>query len=158
MAKSRNVFVVAGDGQKVELPEDICLMSQVLKDLIGECPDADTFPMPNVDFSTLCDVRDILIQIKTKHIEYQSKTLANYNNLPPNCINVIPENTPIARLTDIINAANFLNISMVIDMAVDRYANLLPGLSIDEVQRKFGYFYDFTEEEEEIIRNKFYDT
>ena len=54
----------------------------------------------------------------------------------------------------VIKAANFLEISELLELSCAMIASIIRGKSVDEIREKFGIINDFTPEEEEEINNE----
>ena len=54
----------------------------------------------------------------------------------------------------VIKAANFLEISELLELSCAMIASIIRGKSVDEIREKFGIINDFTPEEEEEIHNE----
>jgi S-phase kinase-associated protein 1 len=141
---------------KVSLEVDkktVCKFSETLNDLLMDV-DVDNVPIYNVN--SLC--MGYIIEYINHHkepseectslkdnwnIEFRHK-IAEY---------VIPEQTrPYTFLADMILAANYLNIKTLLDFLSKVYAEMINGLTSDEIREKFGITEKMTAEEEEKIR------
>ena len=138
------------DGQIFEVEEKCLGKSSVLKDLINDFQDVEQeLPTNEVDGKTL----SIVIQYLKHYEKEEPKEIPK--PLPgPDLKTVLSQwdyeyISPLDLPTciDLVNAANYLGITELVNLTSARLASEMINCSIEEAREKFGIYPDMTEEE-----------
>ena len=164
-AEKKYYTVKSSDHEAFEVEESVAMMSQTLKNIIEDGCTGDGIPLPNVTGNILAQV----IEYCKKHAGSSPKTAAvdgghgssssssgsrggaggseELKNWDKQFVDV-----DMDTLYDLIMAANYLNISGLLDMMCQTVADMIKGKTPEEIRRKFNIKNDFTPEEEEEVR------
>ena len=142
----------SSDGKIFEVDEKILANSKFLKDLINDYPQPDQeIPTNQVDGKNLEKIIEYL-----KHLEIQKPKVIP-KPLPSNDLKMFVNEwdynfihpLTIEECIDLINAANFLDISDLVTLVAARLASDMMTGPVEEVRERFGIKSDMTEEEME---------
>lgn len=133
--------------------KEIACQSLTIKNMVDDLNDAElskSIPLPNVTGKILGKV----IEYCTHHA---SETPASEDSKKTDAIS--PWDAEFckvdhATLFDLIQAANYLNISSLLDLACKTVANMIKGKTPEEIRKTFSIKNDFTPEEEEQVRKE----
>ncbi|KFK44141.1 hypothetical protein AALP_AA1G220400 [Arabis alpina] len=123
---SKTIVLKSSDGESFEVDEAVALQSQTIKHMIEDDCTSNGIPLPNVTGAILAKV-----------IEYY---FAKFDDQ--------------ATLFDVILAANYLNISGLLDLTCKTVADMMRGKTPDELRTHFNIKNDYTPEEEAEIRRE----
>ncbi|KAF9622802.1 hypothetical protein IFM89_034037 [Coptis chinensis] len=148
----KNVTLISSDKKPFIVKEDVALESQTIKHwLEDKCNDDndEKIILPNVDSVTL----KLIIKYCKKHVanrEGISSSSAGDEKLRKWDKDFIE--LDIVTLIKLINAANFMNIKSLLDLACRRVADMMREKTPEEIRKIFNIKNDFTPEEEEEVR------
>jgi len=149
-AEVPTVVLVSCDNERFEVPKDAAEQSVTILNILNEVEgDGDsTIPLPNVEAKVLGSVVEylkFLVGKETKHNGVQ-ETKEEFNR---KFVNVDK-----ADLFKLVLAANYLNISTMLDVTCQAVADLIKGKAPDDIRKEFGLENDFTPDEEAEIRRE----
>uniref|UniRef100_A0A0E0DVS1 SKP1-like protein n=1 Tax=Oryza meridionalis TaxID=40149 RepID=A0A0E0DVS1_9ORYZ len=151
--KKKMIKVMSSDGETFEMTEAAASMSRILLHMIEDgCADgAAGIPLPNVAAKPLAKI----IEYCTKHAaaaaDDEDGSTAAAEELKRFDEELIGVDTDT--LYHLLMAGNFMGVEGVLELAVQRTAELIRGKSPEEIRDTFKIVNDFTpEEEEEIIK------
>nr|GLL41321.1 SKP1-like protein 1A [Ipomoea trifida] len=143
MSSTKMIILRSSDGEIFEVEEAVALEMQMIKYMIDdECANT-TIPIANVTGKILNKV----IEYCKSHAETAQTSQDDLKDFDANFIKVDHQT-----LSDLIIAANFLNIKSLLDLTCQAVANLIEKMTVEEVRKFFNIQNDFTPEEEEEIR------
>ncbi|KAL7118525.1 hypothetical protein ACP275_02G007400 [Erythranthe tilingii] len=156
MASSSNteiqkmIVLQSSDGQIFEIEESIASNSQTLRNMIeDECAD-NVIPLPNVTAKILARV----IEYCKRHTEAAAAgDAADADDLKKFDADFVDPDDQ-ETLFDTILAANYLNISSLMDMLCKAVADMLKGKDAEAIRKRFNIKNDYTKEEEEEVRKE----
>jgi S-phase kinase-associated protein 1 len=144
--------VQTGDEVEFIVPKKICMMSKTFANLIDDIGDeAMTLPAPNVDSVTFQKV----IEFCTHHVNDPPAAETdpkNSDNMDPWDVQFCEIDKPI--LFNLILAANYLDIKLLLDATCKTVAKSLRGKTPEEIRKTYNIKNDFTPEEEAQIRKE----
>ncbi|XP_010459699.1 PREDICTED: SKP1-like protein 4 [Camelina sativa] len=154
---SNKIILKSSDGESFEVDEAVAVESQTIKHMIEEDCASNGIPLPNVTGATLAKV----IAYCKKHVEAASEADGVDKDLCGSNENDELKNwdTEFLKvdqptLFDLILAANYLNISGLLDLTCQAVADQMKGKTPDEMRAHFNIKNDYTQEEEEEVRNE----
>ena len=142
--------IKSNDGKIFELEEKCLKMSKVLTDLVKDFPETDAeLPTNEVDGKNLEKIIEFL-----KHYETE-KPKEIQKPLPSGDLKQILEkwdydyiiSLTLEECIELINAANYLDIPDLVNLASIRIASEMINCSVEEARAKFNILPDMTEEE-----------
>ena len=138
------------DGQIFEVEEKCLEMSKVLKGLADDFQNVeDELPTNEVDGKNLAKIIDYLKQHKDEPPKEIPKPLPSADLKPLlskwDYDFIMP--LSLEECVDLVNAANFLDINELVNLASARLAYEMINCPIEEAREKFGIKPDMTEEE-----------
>lgn len=149
------IKVRSSDAQEFTIHKDLANQSAFLKNLISDMAGSEeVIPLPNVNGVILNKV----IEFMEHHKEDPP--------LPPDYEELIRSNDYISEwdsefckvdqgtLFEIIIAANYLDIKVLLDVTCKSVANMIKGKTPEEIRKTFNIENDFSPEEEEQIRRE----
>lgn len=145
----REIILKTSDGQEFHIKEKAASRSKLIKDILTDYQDENIIPLPEVDGKTL-----------TKILEY----LEHYVNSEPKEIPKPLKDSHLEKVIDkwdadyilplskeecvnIVNAANYMDIPSLLQLACAKIAASMIDLPIAQIQKEFGIENDMTEEE-----------
>ncbi|XP_047088303.1 SKP1-like protein 1 isoform X2 [Lolium rigidum] len=155
MSTMKMITLRSSDGEEFEVEEAVAMESQTIRHMIeDDCAD-NGIPLPNVNSKILSKV----IEYCKKHAQLAAKPVADgasalssmedIKNWEAEFVNVDK-----ATLFDLSLAANYLNIKGLLDLTCQTVADMIKGMTPEEVRKTFNIKNDFTAEEEEAIRRE----
>nr|GLL41323.1 SKP1-like protein 1A [Ipomoea trifida] len=145
MSSTKMIILRSSDGEIFEVEEAVALEMQLIKYMIDdECANT-TIPIANVTGKILNKV----IEYCKSHAETANTSQDDLKDFDANFIKVDHQT-----LSDLIIAANFLNVKSLLDLTCQAVANLIEKMTVEEVRKFFNIQNDFTPEEEEEIRRE----
>nr|GMD63028.1 SKP1-like protein 1A [Ipomoea batatas] len=137
------IILRSSDGEIFEVEEAVALEMQMIKYMIDdECANT-TIPIANVTGKILNKV----IEYCKSHAETAQTSQDDLKDFDANFIKVDHQT-----LSDLIIAANFLNVKSLLDLTCQAVTNLIKKMTVEKVRKFFNIQNDFTPEEEEEIR------
>ena len=146
---SLNLVLASADNQKIQIDFKSAERSHLLRGLLADYEDSKEIPLPDVKYNILKKVVEYLTYYKDKEPSQIPKPLpsANLNEFTNewdvNFINSIE----LDGIFDLINAANYMDINSLLDLACAKIASLMKGKSAQEIRAMFNIECDLTEDE-----------
>jgi S-phase kinase-associated protein 1 len=146
---SLNLVLASADNQKIQIDFKSAESSHLLRGLLADYEDSKEIPLPDVKYNILKKVVEYLTYYKDKEPAQIPKPLpsANLNEFTNewdvNFINSIE----LDGIFDLINAANYMDINSLLDLACAKIASLMKGKSAQEIRAMFNIECDLTEDE-----------
>ena len=142
------IKIKSKEGEIFSLEEKILEKSKVLKELVNDYP-AQEIPLNEVDSKTFKKIIEYLKYYADK-VPKEIKTPLENGDLKP----LIPEfdfnfvsSLTLDECIDIVNAANYLDISGLVDLICVKLASEMINCDVEEARKKFGIENDMTPEE-----------
>ena len=146
------VKIKSKDGDEFLLEVKSLELSKVLKDLNNDFPDKE-IPLKEVDTKTLKKIIEYLKHYTNEKPKEIPKPLSSHDLkplLPEFDYNFISSLT-LQDCVDLVNAANYLDISGLCDLVCARLASEMLNCEVEEAREKFSIECDMTPEEVEEI-------
>ena len=146
---SINLVLTSADNQKIQIDFKSAERSHLLRGLLADYEDNKEIPLPDVKYNILKKVVEYLTYYKDKEPAQIPKPLpsANLNEFTNewdvNFINSIE----LDGIFDLINAANYMDINSLLDLACAKIASLMKGKSAQEIRAMFNIECDLSEDE-----------
>ena len=147
----------SSDGKIFEIEENCLEMSKVLKNLANDFPEAEAeLPTNEVDGKNLAKIIEFLKHYETGKPKEIPKPLPNADlkNILDKWDYDFISPLSLEECIELVNAANFLDIPDLVNLASARLASEMLNCSVEEAREKFGIVCDMTEDEIKEI-NKF---
>ena len=149
--ESTNLVLVSSDNQKIELDVESAQKSHLLKGLMTDFNSQQQEPiqLPDIKYDILKKVVEYLTYYKDKTPKDIPKPMPSANlsevidEWDVNFINSIE----LDNVFDLINAANYMDISSLLDLSCAKIASLMKGKSAQEIRTMFNIECDLTDEE-----------
>ena len=142
------IKIKSKEGEIFSLEEKSLEKSKVLKELINDYPDQE-IPLNEVDSKTLKKIIEYLKHYTNENPK-EIKTPLENGDLKP----LIPEfdykfvsSLTLEECIDIVNAANHMDISGLVDLMCVKLASEMINCDVEEARKKFGIECDMTPEE-----------
>lgn len=154
----RQVHLISQEGEKFIVPVDVAIMSELVKTMFDSDQPEDEvqeMPLPNVKSSILAKVIEFLTHYKGEPMTEIEKPLksSNMNEVVQewyaDFVNVEQET-----LFELILAANFMDISPLLELTCATVASMVKGKTPEEIRQHFDIKNDFTPAEEAQIREE----
>ena len=146
---SINLTLTSADNQKIQIDSKSAERSHLLKGLIADYNQKDDIPLPDIKYDILKKVVEYLAHYKDKEPQQIPKPLPSQDlkevtdEWDVNFINGID----LDSVFDLINAANYMDISSLLDLSCAKIASLMKGKSAAEISAMFNIECDLTEDE-----------
>lgn len=146
---SKPLTLTSSDGIKVTIDEKSASRSTVIKGLLQDFQEDREIPMPEVRGDVLKKVVEYLIHYRDSEPREIPKPLPSANLIEVTdewdvtFINAIDLDTTF----DVINAANYMDIKPLLDLACAKVASVMKGKTAEEIRNMFNIECDLTEEE-----------
>ena len=146
---SINLTLVSSDNQKIQIDSKSAERSQLLKGFLADSAQKDEIALTDIKSDILKKVVEYLVYYKDKTPKEIPKHLPSSNLLEVidewdvNFINGID----LDNVFDLISAANYMDISSLLDLACAKIASLMKGKTPEEIRAMFNIECDLTEEE-----------
>jgi len=156
MSSSGMVMLVSKDGARFEVERDVAELSITIKNALNDTGETDEpIPLPTVTSTILTKVIEYARHHKDDPApppeDEQQKTR------PSDDIDEWDaEFVKVDQVTlyELIMAANFLDMTNLLDLLCKVVANMMKNKTVEEIREKFGIVNDFTPEEEEEVRRE----
>jgi len=154
----RLVHLVSKEGEQFEVPVDVATMSELVKTMFDiDQPEDEVpeIPLPDVKTSILSKVLEFLTHYKGEPMTDIEKPLKSSNmnddvqKWYADFVNVEKE-----ILFELILAANFMDITPLLELSCATVASMIKGKTPEEIRQHFNIVNDFTPEEEAQIREE----
>ena len=146
---SINLTLTSSDNQKIQIDSKSAERSHLLKGLIADYNQKDDIPLPDIKYDILKKVVEYLAHYKEKEPQKIPKPLPSQDlkevtdEWDVNFINGMD----LDSVFDLINAANYMDIAPLLDLACAKIASLMKGKSAAEIRAMFNIECDLTEDE-----------
>ena len=146
---SINLTLTSSDNQKIQIDSKSAERSHLLKGLIADYNQKDDIPLPDIKYDILKKVVEYLAHYKEKEPQQIPKPLPSQDlkevtdEWDVNFINGMD----LDSVFDLINAANYMDIAPLLDLACAKIASLMKGKSAAEIRVMFNIECDLTEDE-----------
>ena len=146
---SLNLVLASADNQKIQIDFKSAERSHLLRGLLADYEDNKEIPLPDVKYNILKKVVEYLTYYKDKEPAQIPKPLPSANLIEftnewdVNFINSIE----LDGVFDLINAANYMDINSLLDLACAKIASLMKGKSAQEIRAMFNIECDLSEDE-----------
>ena len=144
-----NLTLTSSDNQKIQIDSKSAERSHLLKGLIADYNQKDDIPLPDIKYDILKKVVEYLAHYKEKEPQQIPKPLPSQDlkevtdEWDVNFINGMD----LDSVFDLINAANYMDIAPLLDLACAKIASLMKGKSAAEIRAMFNIECDLTEDE-----------
>nr|GMD93051.1 SKP1-like protein 1A [Ipomoea batatas] len=135
----------ANDGEEFEVAESVAMLSQTVKFVVedaGGLGEDIVIPLLKVDGKTLAKI----LEYCKVHAE-DGKSNAEKKEFDKKFVEVGQ-----AEVYDLLTAANYLEIRELLDIMIQRVADMIKGKNPEEIRKIFNIKNDFTPQEEEEIK------
>ena len=149
--------ILVCENERIPVDIGVVQKSTILKNMIEDTGKEGEIPIPNMKLTILKKVIafcEHYINSDPKEIPkpLKSKDLLE-NGIAEWDVSFIEE-LEVDDLIDLIVAANFLDISSLLNLGCAKMASLIKGKSVEELREMFGIVNDFTPEEEAKLREE----
>lgn len=148
----------SADGELFDVDVEVAKASMTIKNMLenlGDCEDGEEIPVPNVNSTILKKV----IQWAQYHKDDPPVPSEDDESRERRTDDVSQWDQDFLKvdqsvLFELIQAANYLDIKGLLDVACKTVANMIKGKTPEEIRKHFNIKNDFTEEEEKAIREE----
>ncbi|KAL1566402.1 SKP1-like protein 11 [Salvia divinorum] len=142
----KTIVLITSDGQNFEVDEAVAKLSKTVNNMIEDgCTDGG-IPLPNVDSATLVKVLEYCTAHAAADVD-SSKFDSDYKKS-------LEDDRVQDMLFDVILAANYLDITKLLELTCKLVAEMMKGKNTDEIRKKFHIKNDYTPEEEIAVREE----
>ena len=148
--ESPNLVLLSSDNQKIEIDPESAQKSNLLKGLIADFnAQQEPIQLPDIKFDILKNVVDYLTYYKNKNPKDIPKPMpsANLSEVLDEWDVKFINGIELDNIFDLINAANYMDIPPLLDLACAKIASLMKGKTSQEIRTMFNIECDLTEEE-----------
>ncbi|KAK3132801.1 hypothetical protein QOZ80_6AG0527950 [Eleusine coracana subsp. coracana] len=157
--KEKMLTLIGSDGEAFEVEESVAMESQTIKHMIEDDCAAEAIPLPNVSSKILAKV----IEFCRKHVQARDAEAedgeassepkkASADELKTYDADFVKVDQAV--LFDLILAANYLDIKVLLDLTCQTVADMIKGKTPEEIRSTFNIKNDFTPEEEAEVRRE----
>jgi len=164
-ANKKMIKLKSSDDQIIEVPEEVAKVSATIRDMLAALQGADEspdttddapIPLPKVTSNILTEVMKWCEQHVgdpevDKEVDLDEDEDYDFPDWDEDYIDGLEEDV----LFEVILAADFLNIKMLLDLGCKRVANILKNMSVEEIRKKYNIKNDFPPEEYERLKKEF---
>lgn len=136
------VTLLSSDNHSFQVQPDAVRLSVTLQNALEDAAAGDTIPVPNVAGAVLAKVLEFMRFHAAPQPPDADAFMAGFLDVDNDT------------LFDIILAANYLDIKVLLDAACAAVAGKIKGKTPDEIRHTFGIDNDFTPEEEDAVRRE----
>jgi S-phase kinase-associated protein 1 len=146
----------SSQGDLFIVEKDVCMMSNLLKNMIEDTGSDEEIPLPNVKSGVLQKVIDYCKHHKDSPAEEIQKPLKSHLLLECGVSDWDHDFVSIEQevLFELILAANYLDIKCLLDLTCAKVASMIKGKTPEEIRQQFNISNDFTPEEEAQVREE----
>uniref|UniRef100_N1QU10 SKP1-like protein n=1 Tax=Aegilops tauschii TaxID=37682 RepID=N1QU10_AEGTA len=138
--EKKMITLKSSDGEEFQVEEAVAMESQTIRHMIeDDCAD-NGIPLPNVDSKILSS---------SSTSTAAPSPVEDLKSFDAEFVKVDQ-----ATLYDLILAANYLNIKVLLDLTCQTVADMIKGKTPEEIRKTFNIKNDFTPEEEAEIRRE----
>lgn len=138
----KKITLKSSDNETFEIEKAVALESQKVKHLIdNDCADESGIPIPNVTGKML----DMVIEYCKKRVSSDEKPSEDEIKKWDDEFVKVAQDT----LSDRNLAANNLNINSLLHLTCKTVADMINGMTLEEIRKTFNIKIDYTPEEEE---------
>mmetsp|Transcript_30518 Transcript_30518/g.34688 ORF Transcript_30518/g.34688 Transcript_30518/m.34688 type:complete len:181 (+) Transcript_30518:160-702(+) len=154
---SDTVTLVSKEGEKIEVSSKITAMSGLIKNIIEDQDSKEDIVFDAISTVTLnrivnyCQHHEFINPEPLKKPLPSNKLEDFLGDWDREFLEALKEE----ELTDLINAANFLDVKALIDICCARVAAMFKGKSIDELRAEYNIEEEFTPEVEEQLKKEY---
>ena len=151
MSADKEIKLKSNDEQVFTIKESAVNRSNLVKGILADYEDNTEVPLPDVNGKTLKRVVDYLTHYENSEPKPIPKPLKNSHIdeiLDEWDFNFV-DNIPLDESIDLLNAANYMDIAPLLQLACCRIASEMIDRPVDEVRELFGITCDMTKEEME---------
>lgn len=130
----------SSNGIEFKLDQELAKTSGTINNLMEDAGTEDAIPLPNVTSHTLENVITYLTTLMPK--DEDKDIMDHYAKMDQ------------IELFEMILAANYLDIKILLDVLCKTVANMIKGKTPEEIRKTFNIKNDFTPEEEEQVRKE----
>lgn len=143
------IKLVAED-QTIQVKEEVAKKSMLIKNMIEDTGGDDEIPLMNLRMPILVKIIEYCEYHKNDNPAEIEKPLRTTNlaELVDSWDAKFIEVENMEELFEIIQAANYLDIASLLDLACAKVASLIKGKTPEEIRKTFNIINDFTPEEE----------
>ena len=148
--ETANLVLVSSDNQKIEIDTESAQKSLLLKGLIADFnAQQEPIQLPDIKYDILKKVVDYLTYYKDKNPKDIPKPMpsANLSEVIDEWDVKFINSIELDNVFDLINAANYMDIPSLLDLACAKIASLMKGKTSQEIRTMFNIECDLTEEE-----------
>ena len=148
--ETTNLVLISSDNQKIEIDTESAQKSHLLKGLIVDFnAEKEPIQIPDIKADILNKVVEYLTYYKGKNPKDIPKPMpsANLNEVIDDWDVKFINSIELDNVFDLINAANYMDIPPLLDLACAKIASLLKGKTAQEIRTMFNIECDLTEEE-----------
>jgi len=155
MADVKMITLLSSDGKSVQVTEKQACMSMTISNMLEDVDDSDE-PIPLMNVSS--EILEKVVKFCEKYenepqelsereeVEYREKSITGWDK---SFVDV-----PLSTLFEMILAANFLDIKLMLNLTCKAVADMIKGKTPEEIKTLFGVKGEFTaEEKQQVIRD-----
>ena len=149
------ITLVSTDGEKMQVTAKAAQRSQLVKGIIEDYPDDAEVPLNNVKSNILKKIKEYLDHYQDSEPKEIERPLASQNY--QECVDAWDYefiNVDLDLIFEIILAANYMDITPLLELASSKIASIIKGKTPEEIRKTFNIQNDFTPEEEQQIRDE----
>lgn len=147
-----NITLLSNDNKEIVIEKKAAEKSILIKNMIEDIGESDApIPLPNVNEKILLKIKEWMEHHKDDLYkeDYQDNRNLEIDEWDQGFLDIDQE-----MLFDIILAANYLDIKMLLDAGCKTVANMIKGKTAEEIRKIFNITNDFTQEEEAQIKKE----
>ncbi|KAJ4752263.1 SKP1-like protein 1B [Rhynchospora pubera] len=157
------ITLMSSDGEEFMVTEKVARECTTIRNMLEDDCVITNIPLPNVT----SDILSMVIEYCKEHVATAEKAAAETaekgSSSAPAAAKANKDleewdkafmNVDVYTLCDLILAANYLNVSGLLDLAIQTAANLIKGKSPEQIRKTFHIQNDLSLEEEEKIRSQ----
>lgn len=156
----KTVKIQSNDGETFSIPVKVASVSEVIKNAMENEDDDDQenleIPIPNVDAKVLQKVIDFCTHYTEepmKEIKRPLKSVVLSEVVQQWYAEFVEVDQPL--LYELLQAANFMNIKVLLDLCAAKIAIMIKGKTPDELRSVFNINREFTQEEKDEVRKEY---